>query len=184
MNDVCRADPFGGLDPVQALLAIEEIRRLRARYFEVLDAKDWPGYVSLFTDDAILDFHEEVEHQVRDPQERAALPADAFVFHGAQAAADQFSVTLAQVVTVHHGHDLQVTLTGPDTATGICAMWDCLDYGHETFQGYGHYREEYRRAGGRWLIAQLRLTRIRTAWHPVDRPWQRTARSAPGSRVP
>ena len=174
MRDDNTGGPFGGLDPLQALLAIEEIRQLRSRYFEAVDAKDWPGYVSVFTDDAVLDFSEEIQHQLRDPVARAALPEGAFVFAGAQAAADKFSRHLADCVTVHQGHDHQVTLTGPDTATGLCAMWDCVDFGHELFQGYGHYRERYRLVDGRWLIEHLQLTRIRTVWQPVGHRWQQT----------
>lgn len=174
MSDNKKGSPFGGLDPVQALLAIEEIKQLRSRYFEVLDVKDWPGYASLFTKDAVLDFHEEIQHQVRDPAARAALPEGAFVFRGGQAAAETFSGTLANCVTVHNGHDHQVTLTGPDTATGLCAMWDCLDYGDELFQGYGHYRERYRKVDGRWLFEYLQLTRVRTVWQPVEHRWQQT----------
>lgn len=168
-----RAAMFGGLDPVEALLAIEEIKSLRARYFYALDAKDWPGYVAVFTDDAVLDFRGEIPLQVRDAAARAALPADAFLFQGAQAAADAFAVHLADCVTTHHGHDPLITLTGPAAATGVWAMWDCLDYGHELFQGYGHYRESYRKADGRWLIERLELTRIRTVWQPVEQRWSR-----------
>jgi hypothetical protein len=29
------------------------------------------------------------------------------------------------------------------------------------FRGYGHYHEEYRKAGGRWRIRRLRLTRLK-----------------------
>jgi hypothetical protein len=175
MRDDRTGGAFGGLDPLRALLAIEEIRQLRSRYFEVLDARDWPGYAALFTEAAVLDFREEIQHQLRDPAARAALPEGAFVFTGGQAAADTFAGHLAGCVTVHHGHDHQVTLTGADTATGVCAMWDCLDYGHELFQGYGHYRERYRRVDGRWLIEHLRLTRSRTVWQPVEHRWRQTA---------
>jgi hypothetical protein len=53
-------------------------------------------------------------------------------------------------------------------------MWDCLDYGHELFQGYGHCRERYRKVDGRWLFEHLQLTRIRTVWQAVEHRWQQT----------
>jgi hypothetical protein len=43
-------------------------------------------------------------------------------------------------------------------------MYDCLDYGEEVFHGYGYYEETYRRDQGRWRIANLKLTRLRTEW--------------------
>ena len=161
MSNDTTAAVDGGLDAAEALLAIEQIKQLRARYCQTLDEKDWPGYAALFTEGAVLDFRGEIQHQVRDPQARAALPDDAFLFHGGPAAAATFEEHLADCVTVHHCHDPQVTLTGPDTATGLWAMWDCLDYGHELFQGYGHYREEYVREDGEWRIARIRLERLR-----------------------
>lgn len=160
-----------GIDMPDALLAIEEIRHLRARYFQTLDEKDWRAWEALFTEGAIMDFSGEIPHQIRDPREREALPDDAFRFEGGPAAAAAFETHLANCVTVHHGHNPQVTLTGPDTATGLWAMWDCLDYGDELFQGYGHYRERYRRVDGRWLIEHLVLTRVRTVWQPVEHRW-------------
>lgn len=156
----------------ETLLAIEQIKQLRARYFQTLDEKDWPAWSSLFTDKAVLDFRGEIAHQVRDPAERAALPDDAFLFDSGHAAAAAFETHLADCVTVHHGHDPQITMTGAETATGLWAMWDCLDYGHELFQGFGHYRERYRRVDGRWLIEHLELTRIRTVWQPVEHRWR------------
>jgi hypothetical protein len=163
----------GGLDPIEALLAIEEIKQLRARYFQTLDGKDWPAWEALFTDDVKMDFSQERVYQVRDLADRDALPADAFTFTSASAAAEAFSGTLGGAVTVHQGHDPQITLTGPDTATGLWSMWDCLDYGHELFQGYGHYHETYRKVDGRWLIATIKLTRMRTVWEPIEHRWTR-----------
>ncbi len=37
------------------LLAIEEIKALKARYFRCMDTKDWDGFAALFTIDASLD---------------------------------------------------------------------------------------------------------------------------------
>ena len=173
MSDDATAAIDGGLDPAEAVLAIEQIKQVRARYFQTLDEKDWPAWAALFTDRAVLDFRGEIQHQVRDPEQRAGLGDDAFLFNGGPAAAEAFESHLANCVTVHHGHDPQVKLTGADTATGLWAMWDCLDYGHELFQGYGHYRERYRRVDGRWLIDQLELTRVRTVWEPIEHRWSR-----------
>jgi hypothetical protein len=69
--------------------------------------------------------------------------------------------------TVHHGHMPEIELTGADTARGIWAMYDYVEWPPKTsgervgLQGYGHYREEYVREDGRWRIQKLRLERLR-----------------------
>lgn len=42
------------------LLELESIKRLKARYFRCLDTKDWEGWLSVFTEDATLEFDMEV----------------------------------------------------------------------------------------------------------------------------
>ena len=68
------------------------------------------------------------------------------------------------VVTVHHGHDPQITLTGSDSAHARWSMYDRLEFGSEVMHGYGHYHDEYRLQEGRWRITSLRLTRLRVVW--------------------
>jgi hypothetical protein len=68
--------------------------------------------------------------------------------------------------TVHHGHMPEIQITGPDTASGIWAMEDLLPVpagkdAPEGHDGYGQYRETYRKADGHWLIDSLVLTRFR-----------------------
>jgi len=43
---------------VEKLLALEEIKQLKARYFRCMDKKDWKGYLAVFTPDATLDSSE------------------------------------------------------------------------------------------------------------------------------
>jgi hypothetical protein len=50
MSDDTTAIAKHGLDAAQTLLAIEEIKQVRARYFETLDAKDWEAWAALFTE--------------------------------------------------------------------------------------------------------------------------------------
>jgi hypothetical protein len=43
------------MTPTDKLLAIEEIRLLKARYFRFLDSHDWVGFRSIFADDAVFE---------------------------------------------------------------------------------------------------------------------------------
>lgn len=139
----------GDLDPLQRLIDVEEIKKLKARYFRFVDLRDWNRWGELFTEDAVIDIPElghvygrdEFVERVRSNNETAFAPS------------------------IHHGHMPEIEVTGPDVASGIWAMSDYLDRprdGHRTItQGYGHYDEAYRKVDGSWKISRLRLTRLR-----------------------
>jgi len=121
----------------QRLLDVEEIQQLKARYFRLMDTKDWAAFGELFTDDAVMD-------------------ADGYVQEGRAKILSFLPKVLDGVVTTHHGHMPEITITGPDTATGVWAMFDYLTFPGDGpprgLRGYGHYHEEYRRVDGAWRI--------------------------------
>ena len=133
---------------------IEAIKQLKARYFRLMDTKDWDGYRQLFTPDVVVDVSND----------------GAGVFEGVDAFMDMLIPTLTNVVTVHHGHMPEIELTSATTATGVWSMedynlWEDGTQNH----GYGHYRETYSKAGGRWRIQTMRLSYLR-----IDRgTWER-----------
>ena len=129
---------------------IEAIKRLKARYFRHMDRKDWPAWGQVFAEDAVLE-----------------VPEVDMVETGREAIVASVSGALEGTQTVHHGHMPEIELTGPDTATGIWAMADYVEWsqpegeGRVGLRGYGHYVEEYVRVGGEWRIARSRLDRLR-----------------------
>lgn len=139
------------LDQVQQLLDLEALKQLKARYFRCLDTKDWAGWTEVFTEDVVME-----------------LPEADTVVDGRDAVVDGVSGALDGVRTVHHGHMPELELTGPDTARGIWAMFDYVEWplnedgSRNGMTGYGHYHEEYRREAGGWRISHLRLERLRT----------------------
>jgi uncharacterized protein (TIGR02246 family) len=138
--------PDSGDALLRRLLDIEEIKQLKARYFRCMDTKDWDAFSELFTADAVMD-------------------ADGYVREGRDEILDFLPRILDGVVTVHHGHMPEITITGPETATGVWAMFDYLTFpdGDQPtgLRGYGHYHEEYAREQGTWRIRRLTLTRLR-----------------------
>jgi hypothetical protein len=163
-----RSFEFGGLEPIEALLAFEEIRQLKSRYFQAVDGKDWNAIAEIFTADAVVDFSGEARHHVGHHGVRAdAIDPEQGRMTGGPATAHGIASAVSGLVTVHHGHDPQITLTGPDSARGRWSMYDCLQYADEVMEGWGHYDEEYRREHGRWRISRLTLTRSRVVWTPV-----------------
>lgn len=140
-------DRAGHAAQVAALWDLEQLRQLKARYFRAVDTKDWDLLAQVLAPDAVL----EVAGGRREGRDEIL---------------SVMSTRLAPLVTVHHGHMPELTLTGPDSATGVWAMDDLLvgpiEPGGPSLrrQGYGHYHERYERRDGEWRIVHLRLVRI------------------------
>jgi len=141
---------------VEQLLAMEEIKALKARYFRCVDTKDWDGFAAVFADDAAFEVSE----------------AD-WNMEGRAAIVETVRSRLHEAVTVHHGHCPEITVTSPTAAEGIWAMEDLLRWDRRSasdkaaLHGYGHYHETYRKIDGSWRIQSMKLTRLRvdiTEW--------------------
>lgn len=137
-----------GIDALDRLVAIEEIRQLKARYFRLLDQKDFDAFATVFTEDF---------RYLDDAKQMELVGRDAFVSFIAE--------RHARSVSVHEGHDSEIELDSSDEAHGIWAMNDMVilprDTNGRTIQhGSGHYTERYRRVSGRWCIARSHLSRL------------------------
>jgi hypothetical protein len=145
---------------------LEEIRQLKARYFRLMDTKDWDGLAEVFTEDVVIDVSAEGAGVVRTVAEYMPFLRSA----------------IESVVTVHHGHMPEIELTSPTTARGIWAMEDELWWPEGSpisyVHGYGHYHETYEKTNKGWRIKTLKLTRLHRI---VDAP---PASSAAGAEQP
>jgi len=134
---------------------IEAIRRLKARYFRLMDTKDWDGMREVFTDDVVIDTAE--------AGGQVARGADAFMAFLREA--------LGDAVTVHQGHMPEIDLTSETTATGIWALNDIIIWSSGMrLDGYGHYHETYEKSDGEWRIKSSKLTRLHTDFTMPEQP--------------
>lgn len=131
------------------LVAIERIKVLKSRYCRYLDTKQWDKWAALFSDD--------------------------FTFTSGGGGREERINALAaereNATTIHHVHSPEIEITGPDTARGIWAVHDFVEFpeiattgpakGYRGMVGAGHYEEEYRCVDGEWKIAYMRFTRTR-----------------------
>jgi hypothetical protein len=143
-NAELRRCPMG---PLERLLAIEDIKALKARRCRSVDEKDWDLYRACHTADA---------------KSYALGTADAPVV-GAEAMAESVRKATEGHVTVHHVHSPEIVFTSESTAEGTWAMEDrhwWQENGHASWlRGFGRYFETYEKIDGNWLISSRRLVR-------------------------
>jgi hypothetical protein len=122
-----------------ALEHINEIKELKARYWSSVDRQRLDAVRACFVEHgAIIDMEgippcSDREDFIKVMTAQGGKPG----FH-----------------SMHSGQNPIITLTGPDTATGV---WDAFFVGIDmaqrlTIQLSGEYNDVYVRAGGRWLI--------------------------------
>lgn len=135
------------MNPHDALVEIEQIKKLKARYCRLLDTKDWAAWRELFTDDFVSD----------------TSPAGGKRIAGG----DDFVAFVSRVLkpsrtTVHMVHTPEIEIVSPTTATGIWALEDFVRLAPGVkLRAYGHYTETYRKTDDCWRIATSTLTRVR-----------------------
>ena len=127
---------------------LESIKQLKARYFRLMDTKDWDGLSRVFTRDVRIDMVNEGG--------AITIGLDDYL---------PFLVSqIGTAITVHHGHMPEIRLVKPDEATGIWAMEDELWWPEGSpvsyVHGYGHYHETYAKHDGEWRIREMTLTRL------------------------
>ncbi|MFH5824671.1 nuclear transport factor 2 family protein [Georgenia sp. AZ-5] len=137
---------------------LEQIKRLKSRYFRYVDTKQWDEFRSLFTDDAEVDTSEAIvdPHGFWDGGRLPVVTPDAMT--------TALKARMTGVFTCHHGHDPEITFHSEDRASGVWAMEDIVrrPAGSElaSFHGWGYYHEEYRKVDGEWRFTRVRVARL------------------------
>jgi hypothetical protein len=139
------------MDRLERLEAIEAIRHLKARYFRLIDTKQWDELRDVFAADL-----------------KIVTPDGKVWLEGGDAYADSLKFGLENAVSCHQGLTGEIQVTDANNARGIWAMQDVIEWadrhpreGWKAIVGRGHYHETYRREAGGWRIATLTLTRLR-----------------------
>jgi hypothetical protein len=145
-----RADPASepapnSVDPALTVAAVVEIKRVKSRYFQAIDTKNWDLLKEQLTDDVVVD----------------TTASGGLVTKGSAVFVNFLQVTLGLATTVHHGHLPEIEVTSPTAANGVWAMQDILIFpAGVRVIGFGHYHETYELENGRWRISSTKLTRV------------------------
>lgn len=141
------------MDPIDKLLAIEEIKQLKSRYFYGFDHKDWDMW----------------REQVWAPDGALIVPEADMRVEGIENILEWVIAQAADQVSVHHGHMPDIEILSETEAKGVWAMEDRLYRstgnpladGTHYLHGFGHYRETYVKLDMGWRIKTTQLTRLR-----------------------
>jgi hypothetical protein len=138
------------MTPLERLLAIEEIKTLRARYWIGVDTGRRDLLLSVFAPDAVIPKFGDIQE---------TRTASDFV--------DNLIATLSQARTIHLGGTPDIRIVSDDRATGVWPMEDRIwaaegaSLRFSTLHGWGHYHDEYRRTEEGWKVQSFTLHRIR-----------------------
>jgi len=142
----------------ERLAAIEAIRDLKAKYWRGVDTGDGALVRSILAEDCELDFR----GCCADPTSGVDfLPEMNVVMRGRESWQAQ---ALEGYVTSHQGHQAEIDVTGPGSATAIWTFTDRFFYPpgmkYSRFTGYGYYHETYCMESGKWVLKTTRITRL------------------------
>lgn len=143
----------------ERLAAIEAIRDLKAKYWRGVDSGDAALVRSILAEDCVLD----CTGCCTDPTSGIDfLPEMNVVMRGRDSW--KGGEALAGFVTSHQGHQAEIDITGPDSATALWTFTDRFFYPpgmkYRRFTGYGYYHDTYTRAPDGWKLQTMRFTRL------------------------
>ncbi|HEY6531336.1 MAG TPA: nuclear transport factor 2 family protein [Acidimicrobiales bacterium] len=133
------------MDHAEALWELEQIKRLKARYFRLQDQDRWDEWALLFTED----------FEGADPLEEGVI------LHGGAALAARTAELAGASSRAHRGTLPDIELIDDENAAGtwalVCASTVPTDGGSFTAWILGYYTDEYRKgADGNWRIRRMR----------------------------
>jgi hypothetical protein len=148
------------MDTLAKLMAIEEIKQLKARYFRLMDTRDFDAMTEVFCREAEFDATEALGFM---PVGGTWQGERGAYLRGREEIMSFIRASFENSTSVHHGHCHEVTIDSETEAHGVIAMEDYirgLDRTTKRLHAAGHYHERYRFEDGAWRIAHARLTRL------------------------
>jgi hypothetical protein len=143
---------------VQSLLDVEQIKRLKYRYFRCFDTADLPGIAGLCHPEVTLDVNGGIYRFRIEGRERFLD----MVREGAH----------AEMIMQHNGHHPEIDLISPTEARGVWYLqdnvWEFRRKIHIT--GAAIYRDRYLKVDGVWLLKDIGFERIHEIVEPIERP--------------
>jgi len=142
---------------VSNLAEIEAIKHVKYRYLRALDTKHWDDFAATLTEDVTADYGKSMgsDHKFADRDSlvtfmRTAMPAN--------------------LISEHRVNHPEITVTGPDSATGIWYLQDRVIVPDANLMliGAAFYHDTYRRTADGWKISATGYQRTYDATMPLS----------------
>jgi hypothetical protein len=128
---------------IQVLEDIEAIRKLKARYWNSVDAKQWENLAECYAEDVVFESPFLGKMEGRDYIVKVLKRA------------------MRNIKTAHQGHNPEIEIRDETAAWGKWALNDCVETpDNKILKGYGHYEEDYIKENGFWKIKKSILTYV------------------------
>ena len=151
------------MDDLTRLVAIEDIKQLKYRYYRFLDAKDWESFRTLWTPDAVMDMNF---------PDRILVTEDG-IYRGPDAITAFAQKAIGGGTTIDHAIMPEIEVTSPTTARAIWVQEDRVTWpeGHpnRSLHGHGHEHETYEKIDGAWRIKSTKLVRMKVEMERAEK---------------
>ena len=142
---------------LQAIQAIEAIKQVKYRYLRALDTKHWDDFADTLTEDVTADYGKSMgtDHNFADRDSLVTFMR---------------TVMPANLISEHRVNHPEITLTGPDTASGIWYLQDRVIVPDANLMliGAAFYHDTYRRTADGWKISSTGYQRTYDATVPLS----------------
>ena len=137
--------------------AIEAIKRVKYRYLRALDTKHWDDFAGTLTEDVTADYGKSMgsDHKFADRDSLVTFMR---------------TVMPANLISEHRVNHPEITLTGPDSASGIWYLQDRVIVPEANLMliGAAFYHDTYRRTADGWKISSTGYQRTSDATLPLS----------------
>lgn len=136
----------------------DQVQRIMSAYCRYIDTKQWESLSAIIADNASLEFQDVDGNTL-------------YAFTGPLGLVKASKDAIAELVTVHHLHNPEISFSDDQHASAIWAMEDRFykpdssGKSNKVFHGYGHYHVKFMNQSGSWRITSLKLARVRLEQH-------------------
>lgn len=156
------------MDQVEKLLAIEEIKQCKARYWRAIDSKDFDLLRTVFADDIVFDLSD----STRDPLkgQHPDIPEKLEPSRSCeQIVSNSKKLMGATTQSAHMGHIPEIEITSETTAKAYFPFEDkVITHGFAAFTGYGYYADTFEKIDGSWKVKTSKIHRYRVIFDDIN----------------
>ena len=150
------------MNNIDELLAIEQIKQLKARYCRTVDTKDWASCEALFASDFVGESGASTgKPSGWDLKDLGLGVIGAGQMKGGASWVERARKNIGENISLHHAMLPEIELISSTTARAVWAVHfgvrGVKGAPFRTMDGHGHYYDTYELIAARWIIKSMKL---------------------------